>query len=1307
MKQSSKTKSELLTEISTLKKKIQKLEKSGAKPESAEPDLQESAFKTLFNSASEGILIADLKTKRFRYANPAVCRMFGYLEEEMLKLQVNDIHPEESLKKVLAEFDTMKRVKKNWALNIPCLRKNGSIFYANISETSIVVDGVKCNAGFFTDVTESKKAEERLSKSEKKFSSFFHMNLDPIAITDAARGTFIDVNEAFTYWTGYSREELIGFSTKDLHIWVNIADREKIVNTLRDSKSVLGEEILMRRKNGEIRNMIFSARYVEIDQDRYLLTIAHDITDRKKAEDALRVSEDKFRHLFESAGDSIFLLDNDVFIDCNPKALDMFGCTREQIIGQPPSRFSPEIQPDGKSSKEQALANNRAVLKGQPQYFEWRHCRYDGTRFDASISLTSFLDRGKPYILAICRDITENKHALEALHESEEKYRTLFENVREAIIVVQDRKAVFFNPMIAGVTGYSDKDLSSRPFVDFIHADDREMVMDYHIRRLSGEDIPYKYTFRLLNKNGGFRWVELSAVKITWKGKPATLNFIMDITDRKRREEEAQASHLLLRIAGEKAKLGGWSVNLEENRVTWSDEVAAIHEMPAGYSPRVEEGISFYTPPWQERITKVFTDCAQNGIPYDEEMEIITARGKRVWVRTIGEAVKDDTGKIIKVHGAFQDITERKKMELELRASEEKYKQLFENAPAGIYRIDFKSGKFTKANDVFCDYAGCTQEEINTLGPFDILTENSKKIFIERMDKMSRGINVPPTVELEVLNKKGLRLNIQLNVKNICDTEGRVVGADVVAHDITLQKQIENELRASESNFRNSFNDSPLGVRVSTIEGETIYANRAILDMYGYDNIEELKNKTLRERYTPESYAEWQVRKEIRLQGKFGPTEYEISIVRKNGEIRHLRAFRKEIFWDGAVRYQVYYNDITERKRAEEEKRKLEERLNRVEKMEALGQLAGGVAHDLNNVLGILMGYAELLLIEIPEEDRARSHAEKIMQSTERGAAIVQDLLTLARRGINKTEVIDLNDIVSGFFNTPVFENIQDCHPRVNFKISCPDKLLKIKGSPIHLEKTLMNLVLNAAEAITEKGDVTIRTENLYLEKAIAGYDEVKQGDYVVLTVSDTGTGILAENKEKIFEPFFTNKITGRSGTGLGLAIVWGTVKDHRGYIDVQTEVGQGTTFTLYFPVTREEMIAPQQKKWMEEYMGHGETVLVVDDITEQRDVASALLKKLGYKVHAVANGEEAVEYLRQNKADIIVLDMIMVPGIDGLETYQKILEINPKQKAVIVSGFSETDRVKEAQKLGAGAYIRKPYVMESIGMAIRNELQR
>jgi two-component system cell cycle sensor histidine kinase/response regulator CckA len=288
-----------------------------------------------------------------------------------------------------------------------------------------------------------------------------------------------------------------------------------------------------------------------------------------------------------------------------------------------------------------------------------------------------------------------------------------------------------------------------------------------------------------------------------------------------------------------------------------------------------------------------------------------------------------------------------------------------------------------------------------------------------------------------------------------------------------------------------------------------------------------------------------------------------------------------------------------------------------------------------------------------------------------------------------------------------VLEKMKDYHPQVTFRTECDRDLLNIKGSPVHLEKTLINLVSNAAEAISGKGAVTIRTESRYLDKPLRGYDEIKGGDYTVLSVSDTGMGIPAENREKIFEPFYTKKTMGRSGTGLGLAIVWGTVKDHHGYIDVQTEVGKGTTFTLYFPVTREEPIAQLQKAPMERYLGRGESVLVVDDVAEQRDVAARLLSRLGYQAQVVSSGEEAVEYLRGHKADILILDMIMAPGIDGLETYQRVLAINPTQKAIIVSGFSATDRVREAQKLGAGAYVKKPYIMEKIGMAVRQELDR
>jgi CheY-like chemotaxis protein len=403
----------------------------------------------------------------------------------------------------------------------------------------------------------------------------------------------------------------------------------------------------------------------------------------------------------------------------------------------------------------------------------------------------------------------------------------------------------------------------------------------------------------------------------------------------------------------------------------------------------------------------------------------------------------------------------------------------------------------------------------------------------------------------------------------------------------------------------------------------------------------------------------------------------------------------------------IVVEDITERKRLEAERLKLEERLRRAEKMEALGQLAGGVAHDMNNVLGVLVGYSELLLEKIPTGSPLRRYVSNIQQSGERGAAIIQDLLTLARRGVDVFEIIDLNKVVCDYIETPEFENLKAYHPLVVFKTTLEKDLLNIRGSPVHLNKTLMNLVSNAAEAIPGRGEVVIRTENCYLDQSILGYDNMQEGDYVILTVSDTGSGITPTDLGKIFEPFYTKKVMGRSGTGLGLAVVWGTVKDHRGYIDVRSEMGKGSAFTLYFPVTREALTRAQEAISPEIYRGKEESILVVDDVIEQRELAMSMLTGLGYQVTLASSGEEAVDYLRTNRADLIVLDMIMDPGIDGLETYRRILEIHPQQKAVIASGFSETDRVRKAQALGAGTYVRKPYVKEKIGLAIRQELDK
>ena len=399
--------------------------------------------------------------------------------------------------------------------------------------------------------------------------------------------------------------------------------------------------------------------------------------------------------------------------------------------------------------------------------------------------------------------------------------------------------------------------------------------------------------------------------------------------------------------------------------------------------------------------------------------------------------------------------------------------------------------------------------------------------------------------------------------------------------------------------------------------------------------------------------------------------------------------------------------DITERKQLEAERQKLEERLHRSEKMEALGALAGGVAHDLNNVLGVLVGYSELMLLAISDGNPLRRHANAILKSSEKGASIVQDLLTLARRNVPVAEVVDLNSVITNFIKTPVFEKLQAYHPLVTFRSDLDKDLLNVEGSPLHLEKTLMNLISNASEAISDRGEVTIRTENRYLDKSIHGYDEVRVGDYVVLSISDNGEGIAPANLDKIFEPFFTKKTMGRSGTGLGLAVVWGTVKDHKGYIDVQSEEGKGSIFTLYFPVTRQPLSESLPKKTVEQYMGRGESILVVDDVNEQQEVAMDMLTRLGYQVQTVSSGEEAVCYLKNHEVDLLVLDMIMAPGIDGLETYRQGRAIRPGQKAIIVSGYSESDQIAKAVELGPGAYVQKPYILEKIGLAIRDKLEQ
>ena len=532
--------------------------------------------------------------------------------------------------------------------------------------------------------------------------------------------------------------------------------------------------------------------------------------------------------------------------------------------------------------------------------------------------------------------------------------------------------------------------------------------------------------------------------------------------------------------------------------------------------------------------------------------------------------------------------------------------------------------------------------------------------------------------------------------------------------DISERKRAEEALRKSEKNYKQLYEEtmkaeevyrsllhtSADAILMYDLDGKVSYLSPAFTTLFGW-TLEELKGKNLQ--FLPESE-----RKESMV-GILGIIEYgkaiqgfETKRYSKSGRLINvsMSGSRFNDAKGNPAGVLVLIRDTSERT-------KLESQLHQAQKMEAIGMLAGGVAHDLNNILGGLVSYPELLLLQLPEDSPLRKSILTIQKSGEKAAAVVQDLLTLARRGVVVTEVVNLNDIIAQYLKSPENEKLQSYHPGVYSEAHLGKENLNISGSPIHLSKTVMNLVSNAAEAMPEGGTLIVSTENRYIDMPIRGYDDVKEGDYVVLTVSDTGTGISPDDIKKIFEPFYTKKKMGRSGTGLGMAVVWGTVKDHNGYIDVESTESKGTTFTLYFPATREELPDDKSHLVIGSYSGDGESILVIDDVEEQRGIASGMLKELGYSVVSVSSGEEGVEYLKTNEVDLLVLDMIMDPGMDGLDTYRKILEIHPGQKAIIASGFSETDRVREVLSLGAGAYIRKPFLLEKVGLAIKEELKK
>ncbi|HMP89823.1 MAG TPA: response regulator [Kiritimatiellia bacterium] len=400
----------------------------------------------------------------------------------------------------------------------------------------------------------------------------------------------------------------------------------------------------------------------------------------------------------------------------------------------------------------------------------------------------------------------------------------------------------------------------------------------------------------------------------------------------------------------------------------------------------------------------------------------------------------------------------------------------------------------------------------------------------------------------------------------------------------------------------------------------------------------------------------------------------------------------------------IMIRNVSEVKRARANEQELQARLARSERMESLGLLAGGVAHDLNNILSPLVAYPELILADLEKGSPARRMVMQIQNSALRASAIIRDLLTLARRGSFNPELVNINQVIKIYTQSADFIALRNRYPCIEFKTRLTPDCAYVETAAHHIGQTVMNLVINAFEAIVGVGEVTIATEVLNVEKPCGKYETVAPGQYVCLRVSDTGAGMTPDIIEHIFEPFYTRKKMGISGSGLGLTVVYGTVKDSDGYIDIHSEKDKGTTFSLYFP-TRGLTPTKSVQSGLNELRGSG-SILVVDDMPQQRELAVYLLGYLGYETKSAANHDEAVALASSRKFDIVLLDMILEDKKDGLDVFMSLRNMDPELRCLIISGFAESERVEKAIELGALGFMSKPYTLETLGRRIKEAMK-
>ncbi|MCE5336048.1 MAG: PAS domain S-box protein [Desulfobacteraceae bacterium] len=1243
--------------------------------------------------AMEMVVLVVSPDGRILFANGAVTRKLGYEPEELRHMDLRAVYPENRRSEVC---DSLAAVfpGRSSTCSLPMAGKEGNLLPVRLHCSAAKWQGAECIVCIGLDAAELQGEGER-------YRQLFGSYPSPMALTTIPDLKFSDVNDAFLAFVGYSRDEVIGKTSGELGLYDDPGQREEIRRAIGEKGCLDGCEVKLRRKDGSLRDCLLSCEVFDRNGREQTLSFMTDITERNRTENALRENEELLRTTLNTTVDGILVVDrNGKVSHMNRRFAQMWNIPPDKIRGSSEDADLLASVVHQLEAPDSFLARVRELYQCNLEDLDEVRFK-DGRIFERYSSPISI---GGEVIGRVWdfHDITERKRKEHELKSWMDRYN-LIVAASGQVVYEYDVNAgtITWGESVEKVFGYALEEMQGgfAQWENLLHPKDRSTTLRC-LKTAMDACAYWEVQYRLKNKQGHYVWVRDRGFFLPDdSGKARTqLGMIEDVTDRKRAEAALRQSEERYREIFNATSEAILIQNMDTGRILDCND--AMLRMYAFNSKEealrcTVEHISAGTEEYclGEALRKI-RDAA-GGKPQVFEWLSKKHTGETFWVE-VALRISTISGHN-RVLTVVRDISERKASEKIMRLVQ----YGVDRARDPVFWLDGQ-GRAVYVNEAACRSLGYSREELLALPFSSVDPVASPETLASYMNELRERKSI--TFEAKHRTRDGRSLPVEITSSYVV-FEGQE-GSFSFARDITERKRAAEELHQSEEKYRNLFDSVDDAILVqrsqaSDVSNSFIEANEAACRLLGYSREELLELSPLDiVKRSPDGASP--AMEMMHALNRDGTVLAEGVLITKDGYDVPVELHIRRVQHRGQDMVLATARDLTERRRAEQDRERLQAQLFQAQKMESVGRLAGGVAHDFNNMLGAIIGYSELGLTSSSQTSPLHHYLEEILKAAGRSADLTRQLLAFARKQTIAPKILDLNETVEGMLKMLrrlIGENIDLAWlPGAG--------LWRVKMDPVQVDQILANLCVNAKDAIGEIGRVTIETANAACDES-SRPSLCSPGRYVMLAVSDNGCGMDKETQAQIFDPFFTTKGLGK-GTGLGLATVYGIVRQNEGFISVYSEPGHGTLFKIYIPAHAEADVESRADEVVSAIpLGGGETILIVEDEPAILEMSETMLVSLGYEVLTAVAPGEAIRLANEYPGEIHMLmtDMVM-PGMNGKELAQWLQSARPSMECLFMSGYA-AEAIGRGEVLEEGVhFIQKPFSMKALAEKIREVLR-